>query len=77
MGLYLSDFWLEFINSLKDPNTITIRTDEWFLGLMLRKSLKYSIALIIWWIVWPYQIYKMKKRIIDINNNLSNIQTNL
>lgn len=70
-------FWLEFINSLKDPNTITIRTNEWIFVFIVRKTIKYVFAWIIWWFVWPYQVYKMKKRIIEINNNISNIQTNL
>lgn len=70
-------FWLDFLNWLKDPNTITIKINEWIFVFIIRKTIKYVFAWIIWWFVWPYQIYKMKKRIIEINNNISIIQTNL
>lgn len=70
-------YGLDFINWLKDPNTITIRTNEWLYWFLFRKIFKYSLAMVIWWFVWPFQLYKMKKRIKEVDMNINYINQNL
>lgn len=77
--LYFSLFvtyWWSFINSLKDPNQIEVRINEWIIALIIRKSFKLAFSCLIWAFVWPFQLFKMikeiklkKETIAYINNN--------
>ncbi len=65
-----------FINSLKDPNSITVRVNEWIIALFIRKAFKFGFSCFIWGFVWPYQAWKMKQRLKTINETTKFIQTN-
>lgn len=67
-------FWLDFLNWLKDTNTITIKINEPLFVVIARKIIKLAIAWIIWWVMWPYQLYKMKKRMKEIDIALLNLK---
>lgn len=56
---YLGWVWIWSRN--QDTNTITITTNNSIVAMVLRKAFKLWFAIIIWFFVWPYKLYHLKK----------------
>lgn len=54
-GLFTYYWWL-WISDL-NKWTVTVRDNDWFMWIILRKFFKLTFALMIWIFVWPYKIY--------------------
>lgn len=74
-SLFVAYGW-SYINSLKDPNQIEVRINEWFISLLFRKTFKLCFACLIGCFVWPFQLYKMLKEIKQMKQTLIYINNN-
>lgn len=74
-GFFVAYGWT-FINSMSNPNTITVRVNEWFIALLIRKAFKIVFAVLIGGFVGPYQVWKMKKRLGTIDETVNFIKSN-
>ncbi len=54
---YISWIWI----GSRNQDTITIRTNDNLIAMIIRKIFKLCFALMIWIFVWPYKLYKLKQ----------------
>lgn len=52
---FIGWIWISSINE----NTVTIRTNDTLIWMVIRNTFKLIFSLIVWVFVWPYKVYKL------------------
>lgn len=66
-----------YINSSKDPNTVTVHTNETLIWFIVRKYLKFALSCFLGIFVWPLRISEIRKKLANLRENVQIIKQSM